>query len=200
MGQVKESVLSELEPSKAIVKLAVPATLALLAKAVYNIVDTAYIGMLHSDIALAAVGVTLPLLLIMVSVENIFAAGAAVLAGRQLGANDKERANVTVTTIVGLSIVIGLFLCVAGIIFMGPLLRSFGASEAVLPQAKEYALWMFIAALANHLGIPLYDKQLFTESSRRSNIHESFLSTRRRMGAVILPMHSILPLGEGICP
>ena len=42
--------------------------------------------MLHSDTALAAVGVTLPLLLIMVSVENIFSAGAAVLAGRQLGA------------------------------------------------------------------------------------------------------------------
>ena len=66
--------------------MAVPATLALMAKAIYNIVDTAYIGMLNSDIALAAVGVTLPLLLIMVSVENIFAAGASVLAGRQLGA------------------------------------------------------------------------------------------------------------------
>lgn len=79
------SVLGEMKPSKAIIKLAVPATLALLAKAVYNIVDTAYIGMLHSDTALAAVGVTLPLLLIMVSVENIFSAGAAVLAGRQLG-------------------------------------------------------------------------------------------------------------------
>ena len=74
------SVLGEMKPSKAIIKLAVPATLALLAKAVYNIVDTAYIGMLHSDTALAAVGVTLPLLLIMVSVENIFSAGAAVLA------------------------------------------------------------------------------------------------------------------------
>ena len=31
----------EMKPSRAIVKLAVPATLALLAKAVYNIVDTA---------------------------------------------------------------------------------------------------------------------------------------------------------------
>lgn len=31
-----------MQPSRAIVKLAVPATLALLAKAVYNIVDTAY--------------------------------------------------------------------------------------------------------------------------------------------------------------
>ena len=34
-------VLGEMKPSGAIVKLAVPATLALLVKAVYNIVDTA---------------------------------------------------------------------------------------------------------------------------------------------------------------
>lgn len=83
-----QSVLADLPPAKSIVTLAIPATLALLAKAVYNLVDTAYIGMLHSDIALTAVGVTVPLLLIMVSIENIFAAGAAVLAGRQLGARD----------------------------------------------------------------------------------------------------------------
>ena len=36
----RESVLSTVKPSKAIISLAVPATLALLAKAVYNIVDT----------------------------------------------------------------------------------------------------------------------------------------------------------------
>ena len=138
-----------MKPSRAIVKLAVPATLALLAKAVYNIVDTAYIGMLNSDIALTAVGVTLPLLLIMVSIENIFAAGAAVLAGRQLGAKDEEGASRTVTSVIGLSILIGIALCVGGILLMEPLLRSFGASDASLPLAKEYAFWMFIAALAN---------------------------------------------------
>ena len=144
-----ESVLGEMKPSRAIVKLAVPATLALLAKAVYNIVDTAYIGMLNSDVALTAVGVTLPLLLIMVSVENIFAAGAAVLAGRQLGAGDHDGASRTVTTVIGLSIAIGIALCAGGILFIEPLLRAFGASEASLPLAKDYAFWMFIAALAN---------------------------------------------------
>mgnify|MGYP003167093548 CR=1 FL=1 len=76
------SILGNAKPSQAIVKLALPTTLALLAKAVYNIVDAAYIGMLGSDIALTAVGVTVPLLLIMVSIENIFAAGAAVLAAK----------------------------------------------------------------------------------------------------------------------
>ena len=94
------SILGEAKPSKVIIKLPLPATLALLAKAVYNIVDTAYIGMLKDDIALTAVGVTVPLLLIMVSIENIFAAGAAVLAGRQRGAKDEDGASRTVTTII----------------------------------------------------------------------------------------------------
>ena len=148
-GVQKESLLSQVQPSKAVVKLAVPATLALLAKAVYNIVDTAYIGFLDSEIALAAVGVTLPLLLIFVSIENIFAAGAAVLAGRQLGAGDKEKANTTISTVVAASAGVGIVLCVGGILFMEPLLRAFGASEAVMAPAKDYAFWMFIAALFN---------------------------------------------------
>lgn len=143
------SVFENMAPSKAIVKLAIPATLALLAKAVYNLVDTAYIGMLNSDIALTAVGVTVPLLLIMVSLENIFAAGAAVLAGRQLGSGDKEAASRTVTTIIGLSVLIGILLCVGGIVFIEPLMRAFGASDTSLSLAKDYAFWMFIAALAN---------------------------------------------------
>ena len=138
-----------MQPSKAIVKLAVPATLALLAKAAYNIVDTAYIGMLNSDIALTAVGVTVPLLLIMVSIENIFAAGAAVLAGRQLGQQDHEGASHTVTTVIGLSMILGILLCAGGIVFIEPLMRAFGASDASLPLAKDYAFWMFVAALAN---------------------------------------------------
>lgn len=143
------SILENASPSKAIIKLAIPATLALLAKAIYNLVATAYIGMLHSDIALTAVGVTVPLLLIMVSIENIFAAGAAVLAGRQLGAKDNEGASRTVTTIIGISVIIGAILCVGGILFLEPLMRAFGASDTSLPLAKDYAFWMFIAALAN---------------------------------------------------
>lgn len=148
-GIIKDSLLSDAKPSAAIVKLAVPATLALLAKAVYNIVDTAYIGMLHSETALAAVGVTLPLLLIFVSIENIFAAGAAVLAGRQLGAGQKKEAGVTISTVVAASVLIGMGLCLGGILCMEPMLRLFGASDEVLPLAKDYAFWMFIAALAN---------------------------------------------------
>lgn len=120
------SILTNEIPSKVIVKLAIPATLALLAKAVYNIVDTVYIGMLNSDIALTAVGVTVPLLLIMVSMENIFAADAGVLCGRQLSAKNDKGASTTVTTILLISIFIAIFLCVFGIVFIEPVMTFFG--------------------------------------------------------------------------
>ena len=41
------SILGDIPPFKINRKLAIPATLALLAKAIYNLVDTAYIGMLE---------------------------------------------------------------------------------------------------------------------------------------------------------
>lgn len=113
---LKNTVFENTSPAKAIVKLAIPATFALLAKAAYNIVDTVYIGMLHSETALAAVGITLPLLLVMVSLENIFSSGAAVLAGRYLGAKDEEGASVVVTTITGISVGIGIFYVLWGLL------------------------------------------------------------------------------------
>lgn len=55
----------------------------------------------------------------------------------------------TVTTIIGIPIAIGFALCAGGIILLEPLMRAFGASDASLPLAKDYAFWMFVAALAN---------------------------------------------------
>ena len=40
-------------------------------------------------------------------------------------------------------------LCVGGIVFIEPLMRAFGASDASLSLAEDYAFWMFVAALAN---------------------------------------------------
>lgn len=106
--------------------------------------DTAYIGMLKSETALAAVGISLPLLMIISSIEVIIASGAAVLAGKQLGMKDKDGANTTVTTIVGVSLMLGVFFGITGLVFMKSILRVFGASQTVLPLARDYAFWLFI--------------------------------------------------------
>ena len=192
----KESLLSTEKPSKTIVQLAIPATLALLAKAIYNIVDTAYIGMLRDDNALAAVGVTLPLLLIMVSIENVFSTGAGVLAGRLLGAGDREGASRTVTTIVGFSLLVGAALCTIGIIFIEPLLLAFGASDAVLPQAKDYAFWMFIAALFN---LPAQSMNCAARAESSVKISSVAVITGAALNVILDPIFMFRPgFGMGV--
>lgn len=118
--------------------------------------DTAYIGMLGSDIALTAVGVTVPLLLIMVSIENIFAAGAAVLAGRQLGAEDHEAASRTVTTVIGLSVVTGAVLnVVLDPIFMFDWGLGMGVGGASLATTVSQFVTFFILAWFYVSGRPV---------------------------------------------
>ena len=67
---------NEMPIRKAIFKLALPTILALMVRAVYNIVDTAYLGFLNNTAVLSAVGVATPLLLIINSFEVIFSIGS----------------------------------------------------------------------------------------------------------------------------
>lgn len=145
----KEVILSQEDPKSAIVKLAIPAIIALLIKAFYNIVDTFYIGKLNDEIALAAVGVTLPIILISSSVENVFASGCSVMVGKYLGKKRPEKSSEVLSSIFLVSIVIGIIFSVSGIFFMDKILRTFGATELILDKARQYAVFMFLSILVN---------------------------------------------------
>lgn len=54
--------------------------------------------------------------------------------------------------------------------------------------------------LANHLGIPLYDKPLFAESSRRSNIQESFFANAESDGSRFFAHAFDSAVGRGDLP
>lgn len=107
-------------------------------------------------IALAAVGVTLPLLPILWFRWKIFLRQAQrfwqadsweqAIRRRQTGQSHRW---------LGYLYSLGLSMRCRHP-FMEPLLRAFGASEAVLPQAGDYAFWMFVAAPCQSSG-PEYE-------------------------------------------
>ena len=140
---------NEMPIRKAIFKLALPTILALMVRAVYNIVDTAYLGFLNNTAVLSAIGVVTPLLLIINSFEVIFSIGGSLIISRQLGKKDKLGAEQTAATVTCISFLLGIFIAIIGIIFMEPVLKTFGASKAVLPYAKQYAFWMFLMTTFN---------------------------------------------------
>ncbi len=125
---------------KSILSLALPMTLAQLINILYNIVDRMYIGRLPnaSTLALTGIGVTFPIITIIMAFANLFGMGGAPLCSIARGRGDNEEAEKIMGNSFALLIISGILLTLLGLIFKKPLLFLFGASDATFSYANDY--------------------------------------------------------------
>ncbi len=140
---------------KTLNKLAVPGIIAMLISAIYNIVDSYFVGMLNSSEAMAAVAVAFPLFILISAVGQMFGVGAASYISRLLGKKDMEEANKTGSTTFFTAIVIALIFTVIGFVFMNKLLRIFGASDEIMVYALDYSRVLILGATFTILNMTL---------------------------------------------
>nr|WP_162990630.1 MATE family efflux transporter [Maliibacterium massiliense] len=143
----KEELLASAPVPVSIRTLAIPAIIGIMIMAIYNFVDTLFIGMLKSATALSAVGIAFPIMALMTAVGQVLGVGAAASIGRYLGAQRKDKADQTASTVILTSFAMGLIFMCVGLLFQDTIFRLFGASDAVLPDARRYGVWMFTGAL-----------------------------------------------------
>ncbi|MFM6848914.1 MAG: MATE family efflux transporter [Terrabacter sp.] len=129
-----------------IVRLAVPAFLALIAEPLFLLADSAIIGHLGTA-ELAGLGVASAALVTAAGVFVFLAYGTTSVVARHLGAGDESSA--VGAGIDGLWLALGLGVVTAAVVAAGarPISAAFGASPAALEQATTY---LRISAL----GIP----------------------------------------------
>ncbi|MEF9934505.1 MAG: MATE family efflux transporter [Clostridium sp.] len=127
-------------------KLAIPGILAMLVNAIYNFVDVIFIGQLNNTLAMGAVSIGFPILLIITGMGLMIGVGSASYISRSLGASNEEQANKTASIAVTWSLIISTIVTILGLIFIEPILRSMGATPEVLPYAVEYTRWIIVAA------------------------------------------------------
>jgi len=142
----KTRIMEKEKVSKAIMKLAMPAIVSMVVMAIYNMADTYFVSVVsEGDLEVAAVSVFMPIMLIVQSVAVLFASGGAAYLSRLLGARDIAKAGQTASITIGLAFFFGLILMIVGVVFARPILFGFGASEATIDFAFDYALVMFLA-------------------------------------------------------
>ena len=123
---------------KALFAMSAPAIAGMVVMAVYNIVDTIFVSMLRDTTAIAATGIVFPLFQLIGAVGLTFGMGAASVISRRLGENDHAAAERAASTALVTSALIGLALSFFGAIFIVPILRLFGATDAILASATLY--------------------------------------------------------------
>ncbi len=123
-----------------IFRMALPAITAQFVNLLYNMVDRIYIGHIPGigTDALAGVGVTTSIIILIASFSAIVGGGGAPLAAIALGQGDRERAGKILGN--GFLLLMLFTLCTSSIIytFMEPVLLFAGASTNTLPYATDY--------------------------------------------------------------
>jgi len=133
-----KKMLSEGNVASALMKLSLPATIAMIVNALYNIIDTIFVGQFVGDMGIAGLGVSFPLQMLALGIAGMFGMGAASIASRQMGAGDMDEANKTVSTMIFYNFIIMLLLSILSMIFIEPLLSLFGATDKIYPYAFDY--------------------------------------------------------------
>ncbi|NLO24571.1 MAG: MATE family efflux transporter [Clostridiales bacterium] len=141
--------LGEEKISKLLIKYSVPAIVGMVVNSLYNVVDRIFIGNcpdLGSN-GLAGITVGFPIMIILMSMGNLFGVGGATLFSIRLGENKKREAQDALGNAFAMLIISGLVFMVLGQIFLEPILSLFGTSETVLPYSVEYMRIIFFGAV-----------------------------------------------------
>ena len=125
----------------AILRMAVPMTLAQLINILYNIVDRMYIGHIPGagSLALTGLGLCLPLISIVMAFARLSGSGGGPLCSIERGKGNLDEAEHIMGNAFTLLMIFAAALTLLGEVFLTPLLYAFGASPDTIGYGLSYA-------------------------------------------------------------
>ncbi|MEP3480451.1 MAG: MATE family efflux transporter [Fuerstiella sp.] len=132
--------------SRHVWSLTLPASIGLFFQTMYNVIDTYYAGQV-SETALAAVGLSFPVFLLVIGLSSGLSRGAAGLVSNAIGAKaiDDQRRYISQT--LSLGIALSAILTGVGLLIANPIFRSLGAEGEFLELAEAYIFPIFCGTL-----------------------------------------------------
>ena len=140
-----ENKMGTMPIGKLMFNMSLPMVISMLVQALYNAVDSVFVGRIETAIgangvnnALTAVGLAYPIQFLMIAFAVGTAVGMNSLMSRRLGERRVEEANSAASNGLFLEFVSALFFMVLGLTVVRPFLRIFTADEQVLALGAAY--------------------------------------------------------------
>jgi len=144
--------LGELPVGKLLLEFSIPAIIAMVANALYNVVDSIFVGRGVGSLALTAVTIAFPIMIILMAFGMLIGVGTTALISIRLGQQNRREAEEILGTAFAMSVVLGIALPVIILIFMDPILIFLGATPDVFPYAKQFSTIVVMGAVFQFLS------------------------------------------------
>ena len=149
--------LGEEKISKLLIEFSIPAIIGMLVNTLYNIIDRMFIGHIPEigHLAIAGVGITMPLMTIIMAFGMLIGIGTSARISLKLGEHKREEAEKHLGNAFTLIIIASVLITIIGLVFMHKILGLFGASADTEIYAREYMQIIFFGTIFNMLSFGL---------------------------------------------
>ena len=138
MDNGTENVLNDGRIGRLLLKLSLPAFMGMFVMTLYNVVDTIFIGRYVGPLGIAGLSIVFPIQMLTMGIGQMTGMGGASLISRLIGARNTPRAEHALGNALIFTLIISAVLMIAGLSNPDLWLRLMGASETVLPYARDY--------------------------------------------------------------
>ena len=143
---MENGIFNEPKVSKAYIRLSLPLVFSMVVTLIYNLADTFFVAQTNDTNIVAGVSLGMPLFTLMMAVGNIFGQGGSSLISRLMGKKDEQGVRHVSAFCFYMTIIIGVIIAAAMLIFRTPLLYLIGASEETFAHASDYYVYLAVGA------------------------------------------------------
>lgn len=127
-------------PFRLILTFAIPMMLGNAIQQLYSMADSAIVGRFVSKDALAAVGATQSVLMLIICLIIGLTMGTCIVMSQYFGAGQQEKVRQAAGAAVFISFALALFVAIVGAVIAAPVLKLLGTPSDIISMSKTYLL------------------------------------------------------------
>jgi len=151
----RSKLLGEEKISTLLWKFSLPAIIGMVVNALYNVVDSIFVGHGVGEVGLAAVTIAFPIMIILMGFGMLVGVGASAVVSLRMGQNKQHEAEKIVGNAFTLAAILSVTLSAGLLLFLDPILISLGAQTAVLPYARDFTRIILMGSIFMYIGFGL---------------------------------------------
>lgn len=121
-----------------LLRFALPTMVMMIFMSLYSIVDGIFISRLLGTNALSAANIVYPVISIVFAVGIMLSTGGSALIAKKLGEGKDREAQEDFSFLTLISFLFGIAILLVGNIFIEPIVRALGSTDALLPYCVDY--------------------------------------------------------------